>query len=283
MAVAMNSSGRPIVGDAGLHLELRTNLFLGTREMGDKILGYLVKAGGVFLPELFDGGELTNGRKVKLDPHDLKLPLDGWADHRYSLGIIASRSRPVKTSFVVSSNDFMMFDYLSLSIDSKWFADSERLEKFVTVAKDLYSITQANSGYIQNWRSERVIGETVDDQGNITGFNPPKVRWTLRGLFWANFFGPEYVNMFGNEKLHSAPWHKIEELPDGGLLGLMSESPFDAVKSEYQSLKKRLYATLGEAAFTGARLPEFRKERRKKRDARPLMQSGGVRDDVFRE
>jgi len=269
------------VGDAGLHLELRTNLFLGTREMGERILRYLAQAGDVFLPELFDGGELTGGKKVKIDPQDLKVPLDGWVNNRYSLGIIGERHYPVEMSLVVSASDFIMFDHVGLSIESKWFSGKERLEKLQTVAKDLYTITKANSGYIQNWRSERILGETVDEHGNITGFNAPKVRWTLKGLFWANFFGPEYVEMFGRDKLLSAPWHRSEELSDGGLLLFISESPFDAAKPDYQSLKMKLYSHLGDDAFRGNRLPRFRTQGRKKRDARPLIQSGGVRDDVF--
>jgi hypothetical protein len=154
-----------------------------------------------------------------------------------------------------------------------------RLEELVKVAKDLYSIIEANSGYIQNWRSERVIGEITDKHGSITDYNPPKARWALSGLFWVNLFGPEYVTMFGKRKLLSAPWHKTEELFDGGLLLYISESPFDAGIAQYQTRKKELYAYLGEDAFTGKLLPEFRTEGRKKRGARPLIQSGGIRDD----
>lgn len=63
---------------------------------------------------------------------------------------------------------------------------------------------------------------------------------------------------------------------------LLSESPFDASKPEYVGLKKRLYDYLGEDAFTGKALPTFRVgEGRKKRDSRPLRETGGVRDDIF--
>jgi len=275
---AMNHS---IIGDAGISLLLRTNLFLGTREMGKSILEYL-ETGGIFVPEFFDGGKLTGGKKARFDPHDLSLQLEGWLDHRYSLGIIARRQHPVKVSLVVSATDFLMFDYLSLSVASKWFINKQRVKSFLKVATDLYGIVQANSGYVQNWRHERHLGDVTDEKGNLVGYRAPKeAKLELHGLFWANFFGPEYVQMFGRARLLSAHWHSTEELPDGGLLLLISESPFEAVKSEYQLRKRELYSQLGEDAFTGRILPEFRTEGRKKRDARPLLETRGIRDDVF--
>jgi hypothetical protein len=279
-------SRSPIVGDAGITLQLKTNLFLGSKEMGERILRRLIDGGDVFIPEKFDGGKLTDNKKVPFDPQNLTLPLEGWADERYSLGIIAERLHPVKSSLHVSSTDFLMFDSLDLSIDTKWFIDKRfidknRLDKLVNVARDLYSVIGATSGYIQNWRDERGLGELTDDQGNLIGYRAPKVRNVLPGIFWANFFGPEYVEMFGRNMLDSAPWHKTENLPDGGVLAFVSESPSDASTAEYRVRKKELYAHSGENAFRDT-LPKFRTEGRKKRDARPLLQSGGVRDDVFR-
>ncbi len=271
---------RPIVGDAGVALHLTTNLFLGSKEMGERILSFLIMAGQDFTPEYFDRGEPYG--KTRLDAHDLSLPLQGWVDNRYSLGIIATRSHPFESSLLVHSTDFLMFDHVNLSIESSWFSSLENVDRFQAVAKGLYSITSANSGYIQNWRHERRNGEITDEAGNLVGFRAPRVKTALSGLFWANLFGPEYVRMFGKDKLLSAPWYKHEELSDGGLLLLISASPLDAAKPEYQSLKKQIYAHLGEGAFTGAILPEFRTEGRKKRDARPLIQSGGFHDDIFR-
>lgn len=269
------------VADGGISLQLRTNLFLGTEEMGGEILRYLVGVGDVFVPEVFDGGKLTGGKKVKFDPDDIGLPLKGWVDERYSLGIIGERHRPVDSSLHVSATDFLMFDHLGLRVDSKWFVDKARLDKFVGVAKDLYTIIGANSGYVQNWNLERALGEITDGNGKLVGYKAPGVQWSLRGLFWANLFGPEYVDMYGRNKLLAAPWHKVENLPDGGVLLFISSSPFDASHPEYHARKEQLYEYLGRDAFTGDLLPKFRTDGRKKRDARPLMQSGGVRDDVF--
>lgn len=272
---------KQVVGDAGINLQLTTNLFLGNVEMGEKIIGYLIEVGGVFVPEFFDGGELTKGRRVKFDPQDLVLVLKGWTHNRYSLGIIADRHNPIESSLHVSSTDFLMFDHLGLNVESKWFTDIQNISKFVSVAKGLYRLIQPNSGYIQNWRYERTIGEVIDSAGNLVGYKAPRTKWLLKGLFWANFFGPEYVDMFGRNNLLAAPWQRIETLSDGGVLAIISESPFDASRPECQARKQQLYDYLGKDAFSGDLLPKFRTEGRKKKDARPLMHSGGARDDIF--
>ena len=274
-------SKRPIVGDAGISLQLRTNLFLGTVEMGEKILQCLVQAGDIFVPEVFDGGKQTGGRKVKFDSQDLSLPLKEWVDDPYSLGIIAERQGPVESTLHVSATSFVMFDHLGLSVDSRWFTIAEHVDRFVGLARDLCGIIRPNSGYVQNWRSERVLGEITDEYGNLVGYSAPKVKWALKGIFWGNFFGPEYVEMFGRKKMMTAPCYKIEELQDGGVLLLLSKSPLEASEPEYLARKNELYAYLGQDAFTGKLMPTFRTEGRKKRDARPLVETGGIRDDVF--
>jgi hypothetical protein len=61
-----------------------------------------------------------------------------------------------------------------------------------------------------------------------SGWNLPqgKARSTLRpkNLFWANFFGPEYVKALGREFLKGAPGWVSVDLPDGGILHVCTES-----------------------------------------------------------
>jgi hypothetical protein len=62
---------------------------------------------------------------------------------------------------------------------------------------------------------------------------------------------------------------------------MLSESPLDASTEGYEMRKQELYAYLGSDAFAGKLVPKFRTEGRKKRDARRLIETGGVPDDVF--
>jgi hypothetical protein len=43
-------------------------------------------------------------------------------------------------------------------------------------------------------------------------------------IFWANFFGPEYVERYGRDFLLNAPGWKVEQLDDGGILYVATES-----------------------------------------------------------
>ena len=284
-----------LVSEAGLSLHLRTNLFLGTRIIGEKILNFLVQEGGPFAPEFFDGGGRPEGRWLRFDAKDLSLPLEYWEKDRYSLVIIAKRNVPLKVFFHVSPRDFQMFDHVSLyfCFDNKGRMDSARariflaevgIELLLDFAKKLHSIVEASWGSIRNDFEENEIGEILDEYGKVLSYNAPtgKARMALRGVFWANFFGPEYVEMFGRDNLLKAPCYRVEELSDGGMLLLLSETPFDASTENYKSRKKKLYSYLGEDAFNGKLLPQFRTgPGRKLRDARPLIEAGGVRDDVF--
>src|SRR6059036_30692 len=199
--------------DDGLRLSLRTNLFLGDAEMGSKILGALIDTGGIFVPEVFDGGSLTGGR-VKFDPADVSLPLKAWTTDRYESGIIAERKRPLKMFFHVTTTDFTMFDHLSLaiSLDRKRLLDQRLvdrflknigIEKLVEFGKKMYKVVSPNWGYIANEFYEHTIGHVFDTKGRLIGYDAPKDsrRFAIQGLFWANFFGPDFVEMFGREKL----------------------------------------------------------------------------------
>lgn len=284
----------PIITNRGIVLNIRTNLFLGTREIGEKILNSLIRSGNVFTPSTFWIGQSTSQRQVRFDPENLSLPLEAWTDHRYSLGIIAERSEPLLVSLNVAASDYAMFDFLILRFSlsdregkfnedlAKLFVDSVGIQNLVRVSRNLYTIIGANSGIIANDYHEHSLGEYFGKDGNLLGYNPPNVPHALSGLFWANFFGPEYVEALGRDRLISAPCHKIEELSDGGIIVFLSESPLDASGKDYKVRKRELYDYLGEDAFTGRLMPKFRTgQGRKNRDARPLTQTGGVRDDIF--
>lgn len=49
----------------------------------------------------------------------------------------------------------------------------------------------------------------------------------LKYMLWANFFGPAYVEKFGRQFLMAAPGWKKEELDDGGILYVVTESYYD--------------------------------------------------------
>jgi hypothetical protein len=52
-------------------------------------------------------------------------------------------------------------------------------------------------------------------------------RTELRYIFWANFFGPKFVEGLGRKFLLDAPGWKKQELDDGGILYVVEEKFLD--------------------------------------------------------
>lgn len=64
----------------------------------------------------------------------------------------------------------------------------------------------------------------IDQMGENTPGMKSIAKTELRRLFWANFFGKEYVEKFGREFLLNAPGWKKEELEHGGMLYIVTPS-----------------------------------------------------------
>lgn len=272
--------------DATISLNLRTNLYLGTKEKSAEILHLLETRDDIFLPEKFDI-EMERDRPKRV-PFRQNMDLAVRILTQDEPGpFVAERRHPVRVDFDIAPSRWDFFDRVEISIDQEWLRDPGHLEKFIALAKDLYLAVEASHGYMRNDGVEAPHDRIEGYRGGTFYSEPrfPGVYNYLRGLFWANLFGPEYVRMWGREYLLRSPCRRTEELPDGGIALCLAESPLEAADPRYQEAKQRLYEYLGYEAFEGRRYPEFRTSGRwrKKRRARPLVQTGGILDDVFSE
>ena len=105
---------------------------------------------------------------------------------------------------------------------------------FLDIGKDLYKIVSPSFGWIDFDYGLRTTYEDIESL-------------ELPTLYWANFFGPEYVSKIGREKIISAPAWVIEKLSNGGLLYVLSSCPGladdhvppDDVKSHFGAMQVR--------------------------------------------
>jgi len=67
----------------------------------------------------------------------------------------------------------------------------------------------------------------IDEYGDNMPSGKRVARFELKYIFWANFFGPSYVEQFGRHFLLNAPGWRKEELEDGGILYLVTEKYSD--------------------------------------------------------
>lgn len=87
----------------------------------------------------------------------------------------------------------------------------------------------------------------------------------LPDLFWSTLFGPPYVDLFGRERLRSAPAHHVDQIGDSQFAIQLSDDCTDFLRHPGEVARRReaLRSYLGESAFSGgsesvaARRPVF--------------------------
>ncbi len=89
----------------------------------------------------------------------------------------------------------------------------------------------------------------------------------LIGLFWRNFFGPPFMEMFG-ERLHTLPAESKQELGEGLVLVQPYELPTEAGTAEGVERERQLIAHLGPECF-------YDHERHLKPSRRPRLRGDG--------
>jgi hypothetical protein len=231
-----------------IELSLFTLQNLASLEMGRSILQLLVNAGDPYIPDVFEG-EGTRGRskQIKFDPSDLSAPLANWR----SGGILAHRKASPRMLFDATIPfSAAAFITIGLSIEEEYFADIHNTRRFLEVAKEMYNLVRPVYGSIHQIADSIKKATRFEPRYNAEVVEAIDLRKCLPGVYWANFFGPEYVEMFGREKMLSAPCWSVKELDDGGFLLLTSSSPLDPANPESRQAQQRLRRHLGEEAFT---------------------------------
>jgi hypothetical protein len=94
---------------------------------------------------------------------------------------------------------------------------------FLDIGRHLYQLVQPTFGWIDQYHGWTTTHEDIESL-------------QLRHLYWANFFGPRFIENFGRANLLNAPAWRTEELPDGGILYLVA--PHLGVDADHVSLSK---------------------------------------------
>ena len=271
MVSPKDSSQKPIVSSLFLthHPEFRY-LF-------PEIMKVLFARREDYVPERVSMGEAHGFRNAPFGQDQLDEFFQKWKEEEPGKATWIFGKETPTGLIILISDDLQGYGGVQVSVQRDYLSKSGKVEEFLTLLKKLYIVVHSMYGNV----FLREMFKEIDPhrRNRPAGID---LRRGIPDIFWANFFGPEYVEAFGRDRLISAPCHKIEELSDGGIIVFLSESPLDASGEDYKVRKRELYDYLGEDAFTGRLMPKFRTgQGRKNRDARPLTQTGGVRDDIF--
>jgi hypothetical protein len=136
---------------------------------------------------------------------------------------------------------------------------SDQVDICLEYGKSIFRLFKPDYGNVRSYpeyfSKNLVEGPIV---ANAVGIN---LRKHLPGIYWANFFGPRYVEFFGEGRLMSAPAHDVQRLGEAGILLLMSKSPFDYDKAEVKETEEAVVEHLGPEAFFFKSDPEEKKYR----------------------
>lgn len=141
-------------------------------------------------------------------------------------------------------------------VEEHFFKRDENVEEFLAFAKDIFAWGEMLYGYACHQLDYKAKNEyqRIEDWGGgvkmlAEGAWATNLYECLPGIYWANFFSKLYVDWFGLERMLTAPCHRREVLPGGGILLLTAPSPLDYDKSEVKELERALVKHLGEDAF----------------------------------
>ncbi len=230
-----------------------------------EFVNILVTENDFLLPEKFDRHE---PERFVFNPDELTKFIEIWTSD--VIGLITKRKKPYLAWMMVDIwyREAKVFNEIVSGFDERYFKKADNVAKLLSCAKRLYNWGRINHGYIcheENWISKNSYGKIVEDaRGRPSAGGGTNLQEGLPGIYWANFFGPVYVEFFGREKFDTAPAYYKEELPDGGFLILTSESPLDYGKPKVRELEEKIIDCLGREAFFEkahprkiCRVPEF--------------------------
>jgi len=235
-------------------LDLETLIPLQSVELARDLLQLLASYGPEFTPKRMG---LTEPLRQKFD---LSKAIEIWMNDDNSS--IMFEADPYETSIVVtwSINPARPFSSIGISIDESYFQSEENAQKFIDLAKSLYSFLSAvygNSMHHNDWEAKAYV-DMVGPNGKVIGKESVggTPDWGLVDVYWANFLGPAYVDLFGEERLLTAPCERCERLPDGGFMILTSASPLLYDRPEITEIERALKDHLDNDAFFDRSNPE---------------------------
>jgi hypothetical protein len=238
----------------------------------------IITSSSDYTPESIAGGE-NKVEHQRFIPESTRALSEKWERVRGLWDL--KGNRPYFLVTIVKSS--ALFEPLMIHVERDFLNMPEKLNEFVIMLKKLYDVIHPAYGNVIAEESKNQYDSSSGRKQSI-GIN---LKRALPDIYWGNFLGPEYVQMFGLDRILSAPVHSVERLSDGGAFLKLSESPFDYT-SDIRRLEKRKQEVkkyLGIEAFdTGdvtykGRVPTFRFLEEKERDRQVFSRKGHFMND----
>jgi hypothetical protein len=243
---------------AHIEIKMQSNRLWDTPKKA-KAFAEILSAEDDFLrPVKFDYREPE--RKV-FDPNNLDPFIDMWTGVRKFVGL--KRTKPHTVWYMVHmllSEEYGLFNELMSGVDERYFKKEQGAETLLSRVKAIYAWGHMLHGHIcheQDWNQKNYFGVPTKIAGGKTSSTGGlRLEYGIAGIYWANFFGPQYVDFIGAERFESVPAHYKEALSDGGYLIVTSPSPLDYGQREVLKLQEQIIDHLGREFFFEKKRPK---------------------------
>ena len=193
--------------------------------------------------------------KRVLDPAHLDAPAELWAAE--NIGLVLKRTTAPKYEIDLwgETAQLLVKNQTYLWVDSAHLKRYGAVIEFISLMRALYEALRPAHGfaamnYDYEAKNRRVYRR--DDKTTVQEWYGRDLSIGLRGVYWANWFGPTYVEFFGEHILRTAPSFRGDRLSDGGYQILTAEDPWEPDPD----LERRLQEHLGSDAFFDIQSPE---------------------------
>lgn len=217
----------------------------------------LVSEDNFFLPEKFDRQE---PERFIFDPSNLSKFTEFWtSDIRI---FMLKQNKPYLSWMMIDIcyKESRQFNEISLYLDERYLQKEDSVGNLLSWSKKIYNWGDLSHGYIcceKDWENKNRFGKIVEDfKSRPVAGGGTHLAEGLPGMYWANFFGPVYVEHFGRKKFVNVPAYHKEELSDGGFLILTSQSPFEYEQRKTHKLEGKSINHLGRKAFFEKKYPK---------------------------
>jgi len=175
------------------------------------------------------------------------------------------------------------FKICFVDLEEKWAKKEENLKMTVNFCDEIYSMFDGIWFAVLGLDEEREAKRSFrwfhskDDHpdGGYYIEEAPGIflEKGIPGIYWANYFGPFYVNWFGREKFDHLPCVHKKYMADGGCFFTTAPSPWEWNTQEALKIQNEIREFLGADAF-------FDMECLRRTVAEKIAEGGGITDDL---
>lgn len=213
-----------------------TDVSLKTECIIERLIELFALRDDEFTPTVFYGERYTKRRNKKFDKSMVGTFKEAFLASDVNYVVLTNSDRAKNDMlFGVRINMMNKFSVFNFSATHSYFINEERLEKFISIGMEVTKVMNPIYGCIHD----------VEDSNTIMNGKAFKILEYIPATFWGNYFGKNYIEKIGREKLLSFKGYKVEQLDNDDIYIQISPSPLNPTSSEDRKAQSVLAKLIG--------------------------------------